>query len=57
MGDLLGKGFFAEVRKGEWRGCKVAVKIIYRESFKNKNDIELFYQEAEILRYMTYSSI
>ncbi len=52
MGEMLGKGFFAEVRRAEWCGCKVAVKIIYRESFKNKSDLELFYQEAEILRYV-----
>lgn len=44
-------GYFAEVRKGEWRGIKVAVKIIYRESFRKKNDLALFEQEAQILAY------
>lgn len=57
MGPLLGKGFFAEVRQGEWRGTPIAVKIIYRESFRNKGDIELFYQEAEILSKLRFPNI
>src|SRR5690348_5974988 len=40
-------GYFAEVRRAEWRGTKVAVKIIYRENFRNKNELELFQQEAD----------
>lgn len=49
FGQILGKGFFGEVRKGKWRGSDVAIKIIYRESFKEKNDEDLFIREVEIL--------
>lgn len=47
---MLGKGYFAEVWKAEWQHSPVAVKIIYREAFHNKNQRELFMQEARILR-------
>lgn len=53
--DIL--GFFAEVREGEYRGSPIAVKIIYRESFRNKGDIELFYQEAEILSKLRFPTV
>jgi len=49
FGQILGKGFFGEVRKGRWRGSDVAIKIIYRDNFKEKTDEDLFIREVEIL--------
>lgn len=57
LGDLLGKGYFAEVRKATWNGTDVAVKILYRETFSNKNEMELFYKEVEILSKLRFPYI
>eukprot|EP00029_Vermamoeba_vermiformis_P010000 TRINITY_DN5168_c0_g1_i1.p1 TRINITY_DN5168_c0_g1~~TRINITY_DN5168_c0_g1_i1.p1 ORF type:complete len:765 (-),score=122.55 TRINITY_DN5168_c0_g1_i1:390-2684(-) len=57
FGQVLGKGFFGEVRKGKWRGSDVAIKIIYRESFKEKNDEDLFIREVEILTKLRHPRV
>eukprot|EP01099_Mayorella_cantabrigiensis_P000837 TRINITY_DN1356_c0_g2_i5.p1 TRINITY_DN1356_c0_g2~~TRINITY_DN1356_c0_g2_i5.p1 ORF type:complete len:573 (+),score=151.87 TRINITY_DN1356_c0_g2_i5:542-2260(+) len=57
LGDLLGKGYFAEVRKATWNGTEVAVKKLYRETFSNKNEMELFYKEVEILSKLRFPYI
>lgn len=44
------QGYFAEVWRARWHGSPVAVKVLYRESFQQKNQTELFIQEARILR-------
>jgi serine/threonine protein kinase len=49
MGDLLGKGFFGEVRKAVWKGTDVAVKVIYRDTFGSHKELNLFYKELNII--------
>ena len=46
----LGRGFFGEVRRGKWRGSDVACKVIYRTSFRDKTDKEMFIREVNVLR-------
>src|SRR5205085_2555687 len=47
---LLGRGYFGEVNKVKWKGMDVACKIIYRKSFQNKTDIDMYLREVGILR-------
>ena len=47
---FLGKGFFGEVKRGSWRETDVAIKIIYRDSFKSKTSFDMFMNEVCILR-------
>jgi len=49
LGDVIGAGFFGEVKKASWKGIDVAVKYIYRRNDVAKEMI-MFYKEISILR-------
>eukprot|EP01129_Flabellula_baltica_P009420 TRINITY_DN3845_c0_g1_i1.p1 TRINITY_DN3845_c0_g1~~TRINITY_DN3845_c0_g1_i1.p1 ORF type:complete len:998 (+),score=177.58 TRINITY_DN3845_c0_g1_i1:1-2994(+) len=53
----LGKGFFGEVKRGKWNGVTVACKILYRNSFKDKKEMDLFIKEVEILTHLRHPKI
>lgn len=36
MGDIIGSGYFGEVRRGLWNGTEVAIKRFYRDEDKKK---------------------
>jgi tRNA A-37 threonylcarbamoyl transferase component Bud32 len=55
--EVLGKGFFGEVRRAQWRGIDVAVKVIYRSSFKSKNEMDIFLREIEILSKLRHPKV
>jgi serine/threonine protein kinase len=57
MGECLGKGFFGEVRRATWQGTDVAVKVIYRKSFRSVSEFELFEKEVAVLRYAHLRSL
>eukprot|EP01087_Luapelamoeba_hula_P016560 TRINITY_DN5098_c1_g1_i1.p1 TRINITY_DN5098_c1_g1~~TRINITY_DN5098_c1_g1_i1.p1 ORF type:complete len:1182 (+),score=164.99 TRINITY_DN5098_c1_g1_i1:699-4244(+) len=57
MGEMLGKGFFGEVRKAHWRGTDVAVKIIYRKQFRTLDELSLFEKEIRILSILRHPCI
>lgn len=56
FGETLGKGFFGEVRQGRWRGSDVAIKVIYRKSFRSDSEFSLFEKELGILRFPSLPS-
>jgi len=53
----LGKGFFGEVRVGFYHGEKVACKILYGKSWKNKTENDLFMREISILSELRHSNV
>eukprot|EP01119_Soliformovum_irregulare_P002835 TRINITY_DN13093_c0_g1_i1.p1 TRINITY_DN13093_c0_g1~~TRINITY_DN13093_c0_g1_i1.p1 ORF type:complete len:675 (+),score=159.41 TRINITY_DN13093_c0_g1_i1:188-2212(+) len=55
--EMLGKGFFGEVRRATWKGTDVAVKIIYREAFNNHSDINIFYKEVSIISKLRHPNV
>eukprot|EP01114_Cavostelium_apophysatum_P003938 TRINITY_DN1406_c0_g3_i2.p1 TRINITY_DN1406_c0_g3~~TRINITY_DN1406_c0_g3_i2.p1 ORF type:complete len:326 (-),score=113.24 TRINITY_DN1406_c0_g3_i2:180-1157(-) len=55
--EVLGKGFFGEVRKAVWKGTDVAVKVIYRESFGSQNDLSIFTKEISILSRLRHPNV
>jgi hypothetical protein len=57
LGDLLGKGFFGEVRQALWNGTSVAVKVIYRDNFRDRTDLEVFYRELDILSKLRHPNV
>jgi len=52
LGEVLGKGYFGEVRRASWKGIDVAVKYIYR-SMSHDRETKMFYKEISILRFST----
>uniref|UniRef100_A0A6B2L5E0 Protein kinase domain-containing protein n=1 Tax=Arcella intermedia TaxID=1963864 RepID=A0A6B2L5E0_9EUKA len=55
LGDIIGKGYFGEVRKGTWKGVVVAVKYLYNmEDPSNENK---FLQEIAILSNLRHPNI
>jgi len=57
MKELLGKGFFGEVRRAVWKGTDVAVKVIYRDSFGSQKDLDMFYKELSIVSKLRHPNI
>jgi len=57
MGELLGKGFFGEVKKAVWKGTDVAVKVIYRDTFGSNNDLNVFYKELNIINKLRHPNV
>jgi len=53
----LGRGFFGEVRVGYLHGQKVACKILFGKSFKNKTENDLFMREISILSELRHPNI
>ncbi|MED6144541.1 hypothetical protein PIB30_016586 [Stylosanthes scabra] len=50
LGEKIGQGTTAEIHRGTWRGCEVAVKCITAEFFNtNANGVAFFAQEVETL--------
>ncbi|KAL2346587.1 hypothetical protein Fmac_000587 [Flemingia macrophylla] len=50
LGEVIGKGTTAEIHRGTWRGCDVAVKCMSDAFFeKNANGVVFFAQELETL--------
>eukprot|EP01122_Echinamoeba_exundans_P015392 TRINITY_DN728_c0_g1_i1.p1 TRINITY_DN728_c0_g1~~TRINITY_DN728_c0_g1_i1.p1 ORF type:complete len:721 (-),score=143.90 TRINITY_DN728_c0_g1_i1:2567-4729(-) len=56
VGDVIGKGFFGEVRRGAWKGVDVAVKSIYRNLGTDKEK-QRFYKEVLILSQLRHPNI
>eukprot|EP01113_Clastostelium_recurvatum_P027404 TRINITY_DN3304_c0_g1_i4.p1 TRINITY_DN3304_c0_g1~~TRINITY_DN3304_c0_g1_i4.p1 ORF type:complete len:1640 (-),score=340.10 TRINITY_DN3304_c0_g1_i4:13-4932(-) len=57
FGVVVGKGFFGEVKHGSWRDTDVAIKIIYRDSFKSRSSYEMFQNEVRILSRLRHPNI
>lgn len=55
--ELIGKGFFGEVRRAKWKGIDVAVKVIYREELDRQKDINRFYRELIIISKLRHPNI
>jgi len=55
--EVLGKGFFGEVRRAVYRGTEVAIKIIYRNSFRSSSDRSVFEKEIHILSLLRHPCI
>ena len=55
--ELLGSGNFARVKRADLKGKNVAVKIIERTAFKNKNAFQIFQQEVDILSLLNHRNI
>jgi len=53
--ELLGKGFFGEVRRAVWHRTDVAVKIIYRDSFGG--NFGLFEKEVLVLSHIRHPNV
>jgi hypothetical protein len=56
VGEVIGKGYFGEVRRGTWKGIPVALKYIYRDlqSVKEKN---MFFKEISILSKLRHPNV
>eukprot|EP01117_Protostelium_nocturnum_P016504 TRINITY_DN6541_c0_g1_i1.p1 TRINITY_DN6541_c0_g1~~TRINITY_DN6541_c0_g1_i1.p1 ORF type:complete len:754 (-),score=232.36 TRINITY_DN6541_c0_g1_i1:129-2390(-) len=52
MQELLGKGFFGEVKKALWKGTEVAVKVLYRV----ENE-QVFFKELGIIQKLRHPNI
>jgi hypothetical protein len=39
-----------QVRRARWQGTDVAVKVIYRKSFRSADEFQLFEKEVAVLR-------
>lgn len=57
MGECIGKGFFGEVRRARWQGTDVAVKVIYRKSFRSADEFQLFEKEVAVLSLLRHPCI
>ncbi len=57
VGELLGVGNFGEVKRASWRGTDVAVKIIYRKAFHDKDQRQLFQKEVDIISQLHHPNI
>lgn len=55
--EMIGKGFFGEVFKGEWNGTVIAIKYLYRETFRDKKKSDMFSKEVEILKKLRHPRI
>lgn len=55
--EELGRGFFGSVRRATWCGIAVAVKTVYRTTFRNHTDLELFRREVDILGRLQHPNI
>ncbi|PRP84750.1 hypothetical protein PROFUN_07852 [Planoprotostelium fungivorum] len=52
MQELLGKGFFGEVKRAIWKGAEVAVKVLYRVESE-----EVFFRELSIINKLRHPNI
>jgi len=55
--ELLGKGYFGEVRRAIWKGTEVAVKEIYKNSFGIQTDLDVFYKELSIISKLRHPNV
>lgn len=53
----MGRGFFGEVKRALWRGSLVAAKFLYRESFRQKSELELFAREIAVLSKLRHPKV
>jgi len=53
---FLGKGYYGEVRLGEWRGSEVACKVIKRDDVKS-DKWDLLQKEVEILSKLRHPKV
>lgn len=56
-GEQLGRGYFGEVRAATWSGTPVACKVLYRESFLEQGQLEMFVREAMLLSKLKHPHI
>jgi ankyrin repeat protein len=56
FGEVVGKGYFGEVRRGTWKGIQVALKYIYRDLQKTKEK-QMFLKEIAILSKLRHPNI
>lgn len=52
-----GRGYFGSVRRAVWCGIEVAVKTVYRQNFRNQDDLALFRRECDILARLHHPNI
>ncbi|KYQ91892.1 putative transmembrane protein [Tieghemostelium lacteum] len=59
FGNIIGEGYFGEVRKAIWKGAMVAVKILHRNSFRNTDNTEenVFLKEVAILSLLRHPNV
>lgn len=53
--ESIGKGYFGEVKRAVWNGTEVAVKIIYRNTYKG--DFSMFEKEVIILSHIRHPNV
>lgn len=51
----MGSGHFGEVKRALWNGTEVAVKIIYRNTYKG--DFSMFEKEVIILSHVRHPNV
>eukprot|EP01130_Rhizamoeba_saxonica_P005192 TRINITY_DN2079_c0_g1_i1.p1 TRINITY_DN2079_c0_g1~~TRINITY_DN2079_c0_g1_i1.p1 ORF type:complete len:629 (-),score=115.50 TRINITY_DN2079_c0_g1_i1:72-1925(-) len=57
MGNIIGKGYFGQVRKAKWNGIDVAVKNLYRDSEAEKVKFDKEIQLLSSLRHPNIVSL
>ncbi|EAL64569.1 hypothetical protein ACTFIW_002076 [Dictyostelium discoideum] len=60
FGQVIGEGYFGEVRKAVWKGAVVAVKILHRNSFRNTDgnkEENVFLKEVAILSILRHPNV
>ncbi|KAF2074573.1 hypothetical protein CYY_004119 [Polysphondylium violaceum] len=59
FGQIIGEGYFGEVRKATWKGAVVAIKVLHRNSFRNTDNTEenVFLKEVAILSLMRHPNV
>ncbi|EFA76815.1 putative transmembrane protein [Heterostelium album PN500] len=59
FGEVIGGGYFGEVKKAIWKGALVAVKVLHRNSYRNTDNIEdnVFFKEVAILSILRHPNV
>eukprot|EP01132_Coremiostelium_polycephalum_P007877 gene7877-9696_t len=59
FGQIVGQGYFGEVRKAIWKGAMVAVKILHRNTYRNTDNTEenVFLKEVAILSLLRHPNV
>ncbi|EGG16739.1 putative transmembrane protein [Cavenderia fasciculata] len=59
FGEVIGGGYFGEVKKAIWKGAVVAVKMLHRNSYRNTENTEdnVFFKEVAILSMLRHPNV